>query len=181
MSVTLPAKVFRITRGGYAKTADEALSGIGGLHDNGRWHTRGRKIIYTGESSSVCLLERLVHADEWIADRLPGRVVLSLKVPAVSFTHYAAAEIAAEDPNWRDEGNSTCRALGDRWLAQNLYCAMIIPSAADPMAYNVLFNPAHPDTAAVIAANSPLLATAIDLDDRVVSLAQERRARAARA
>jgi RES domain-containing protein len=181
MSNALPQTVFRITRAIYAKNVSEALSGVGGLHDDGRWHTRGRPIIYTGESSSICLLERLVHADEWIADRLPGRVVLTINVPGLSFTHYTAAEISAVDPNWRDEGNPTCRSLGDNWLAQNRYCAIIVPSAADPMARNVLFNPVHADAAALITANTALITTPIDLDDRVVSLAQERRARAARA
>jgi RES domain-containing protein len=180
MTVALPSLVYRITRGIYARSAAEALSGIGGLHSDGRWHSQGKPIVYTGESSSVCLLERLVHADEWIADRLPDRVVLALNMPAVSFTHYTAAELALVDANWRQEGNAMCRSLGDSWLIQGKYCVMIVPSAADPMARNLLINPAHAQAASFVTANLTLSVTPVDLDDRVVSLAQKRRASSTR-
>lgn len=176
MNAVLPSTVFRITKASYARTTEDALSGIGGLYDDGRWHSRGKPIIYTGENSSVCLLERLVHADEWITDRLPGRIVLTLNVPAMSFTYYTAAELASVDPNWRAEGNATCRALGDDWLAAGKYCAMMVPSAADTMARNLLINPKHASAGAFLKANATLTVTPMELDERVVSLARLRRA-----
>jgi RES domain-containing protein len=84
MITHLPELVFRVTRSDYAKTVGDALSGIGGLHDDGRWHSQGRRIVYTSESSTLCLLERLVHADEWIAERQSDRVMLRLIMPEVS-------------------------------------------------------------------------------------------------
>lgn len=175
MSPVLPRTLYRLTRGAYATSANEALSGVGGLYDDGRWHSRGRAIVYTGEDTSLCLLERIVHADEWIAERNADRVMLTLNIPRISSSHYLASELAAADPNWRDEGNATCRRLGDLWLAAGNFCALIVPSAANPFARNVLLNPVHSEFRQVIAANIPLKAHPIELDDRVVSLAKQRR------
>lgn len=159
----------------YAKTVEDALSGLGGLHDPGRWHSKGRKIVYTSASSTLCLLERLVHADEWIAERHRDRVMLTLALPSVSYFWYQAAELAARDSGWRIEGNAFCRNLGDAWLAGGAACALMVPSAADQSAFNILLNPLHPEFSAVLAANTPLNRAAIELDERVVSLAQSRR------
>src|SRR5258708_24818254 len=37
------------------------LSGEGGLRASARWHTRGKPIVYLGDSPSSCMVERLVH------------------------------------------------------------------------------------------------------------------------
>ena len=59
MTASLPPVVYRITREAFAPSTAEALSGIGGLKDDGRWHSVGRPILYSSSSSSLCLLERL--------------------------------------------------------------------------------------------------------------------------
>jgi len=171
----LPETAYRLTRAAYALNAPQALSGVGGLYDDGRWHSRGRAIVYAAEDTSVCLLERIVHADERVAERPSDLVMLTLHIPRISSSHYSAAELGAVDPNWRDEGNATCRRVGDLWLAQAKYCALIVPSAANPLALNVLLNPAHAEFHRVIAANTPLEAHPIELDRRVISLARQRR------
>ncbi|WP_444984389.1 RES family NAD+ phosphorylase [Halomonas mongoliensis] len=48
----------------------EDLSGIGGTMVPGRWHHKGRPIVYLGDSPALCLLEILVHL-EASADELP--------------------------------------------------------------------------------------------------------------
>ncbi len=175
MSPWLPSTVFRVTNNDYAVSAAMALSGIGGVHEKGRWHSRGNKIVYTSQSSSLSLLERLVHADEWIAERHVDRVMLTIKVPRVSWTGLSAEELASRDPNWRLEGNTSCRRFGDNWLASVASCALAVPSAANPSDYNILFNPLHGDFVKIIAANEPLETAFVELDERVVSLAQARR------
>ena len=170
-----PARVYRITRFEYADTTEKALSGIGGLHDDGRWHARGRRIVYTAQSSTLCLLERLVHADEWIANRRPDRVMLTIALPPVSWTGFTAQELARHDPRWRREGSPLCRNLGDAWLASARTCAMVVPSAANPGDCNVLLNPLHADFAAILAANAVLERVPVELDERVVALARARR------
>ncbi len=176
MTPPLPSTVYRVTRVSYARSTAEALSGVGGLHDDGRWHSQGHRIVYTAQSSTLCLLERLVHADEWIADRHPDRVVLSVSVPPISWTGFTAQELAGRDPHWRSEGSVLCRSLGDTWLRSALSCALMVPSAANPGDYNVLFNPDHSEFVTVLTANTTLESAPLELDERIVSLARARRA-----
>lgn len=175
MTPPLPDVAFRITRKDYAASAAEALSGVGGLYDSGRWHSRGKRIVYSAQSSSLCILERVVHADEWMADRRDDRVVLKLTVPRVSWTGYLAAELARRDPNWRVEGNVLCRRLGDMWLQGEDTCALVVPSAANPIDYNLLFNPDHREFPLLLSANASLDTELVDVDERVVSLVRARR------
>lgn len=175
MSAALPGKTFRITRRGYARTTREALSGNGGLYEAGRWHSKGRRILYTSQSATLCLLERMVHADEWIAERHPDRVLLTLSIPDVSFLAFDEADLSGRDPNWRLEGNGFCRRLGDLWLHRASSCGLVVPSAASPSDFNILFNPLHSEFATILAANDPLTLAPVQPDERVVSLVQARR------
>lgn len=102
--------------------------------------------------------------------------MIELAVPSISWTHVTSAELAAEDPKWRSEGNPLCRKLGNVWLRERMSCALMVPSAANPGDFNVLFNPEHDEFRAVLGANSPLQMTSVELDERVVSLAKARRA-----
>ncbi len=104
MIAGLPPKVFRVTRPQFARTAEEALSGAGGLYDDGRWHKKGSRVVYTSESSTLCMVERLVHADELFTDQRPDRVLLPIQLPAVSFSRITPEQLAERDPNWREEG-----------------------------------------------------------------------------
>ncbi len=173
MITSLPTHVFRVTKSTFTTSTSIALSGLGGVYDGGRWHTKGQRIVYTAADSSGCLLERMVHGDEWIADRHPDRVMLTITMPRVSTTYYTADEISKADPHWKKEGNATCVGLGDRWLAAGDHCALIIPSAANPHSANILLNPAHTDFSEIIAANDPLVSAPVDLDDRVVMLVRK--------
>lgn len=172
MTFALPSRVFRVTRESFATSAVEALSGVGGVYDGGRWHTRGQKIVYTSTESSGCFLERLVHGDEWIAERDRDRVMLTINIPVVSCTHYTSRELQSADPNWQQEGNATCRNLGDIWLNKRSQCLLAVPSAANPLSMNLLMNPHHPDYKEIIAANEPLMSEMLEFDERVVSLAK---------
>ncbi|AVT78400.1 hypothetical protein RPPS3_43380 [Rhodopseudomonas palustris] len=39
------------------------LTGTGGLRASGRWHSRGRRIVYLADHPSSAVLEMLVHMD----------------------------------------------------------------------------------------------------------------------
>lgn len=55
------------------------LRGIGGLKAAGRWHSRGRPVVYLAESQPGALLEVLVHIDVTRVENLPTHYTL-LKV-----------------------------------------------------------------------------------------------------
>ncbi|HXH47142.1 MAG TPA: RES family NAD+ phosphorylase [Bradyrhizobium sp.] len=49
------------------------LSGIGGLKTDGRWHDRGRHVVYAADHPASALLEVMVHLEidvEGLADQL---------------------------------------------------------------------------------------------------------------
>jgi RES domain-containing protein len=115
------------------------LTGESGMRASGRWHTRGRRIVYCTESPAAALLEILVHLEIDLRD-LPTRYrLLKLHAP-----DHLAIEHAPDLPSgWLDRPDLT-RAIGDRWLHAASAPLLRVPSAVVPETFNVLLNPAHP-------------------------------------
>jgi RES domain-containing protein len=168
--VALPARVFRIARQDHARTPESALSGLGGEKSGGRWHTIGQRVTYCASSRALCLLERVVHGDEWLTDIAHDRVYLDidlqLDLGSVSSTFYTADELDDYDRDWRREGSPFCRMLGDKWLSDRSSYALLVPSVVVPEEYNILLNPRHPINDAIIRLNTPLVTKAVRVDDR---------------
>jgi RES domain-containing protein len=123
-----------------------SLSGEGGLHASGRWHSRGRRVVYFADHPASALIEVMVHL-EIDAEDLP--------------THYQLLGIAAPDElvittieedtlpaDWREQTALT-RARGDDWLHGGSTALLHVPSAIVPEAVNYLLNPAHADAARI--------------------------------
>lgn len=116
------------------------LSGIGGTMVPGRWHHKGRPIVYLGDSPALCLLEILVHL-EASADELPEAFsLLRASLPAREVEKAPTVDLSA---NWREDLNTT-RCIGDDWLAAGESLLLRVPSAIVPHNVNYLFNPLHP-------------------------------------
>lgn len=134
---------WRLTRRPFAD-----LSGTGGLYAAGRWHARGRPVVYTGLTPAVCLLEFLVNA-EAPPDLLPDDYVLmTIDVPPDLPLH----RVAEKDlpAGWRTfDGRAACRDLGDSWLAGGETAGLLVPSAVLPVESNLILNPRHPRAADV--------------------------------
>jgi RES domain-containing protein len=113
------------------------LDGIGGTLQSGRWHTRGKPIIYTADHPASALLEMLVNID---ASLLPDNFqLLKIAVPSDILAYPLSAS-----GNWRTDHAAT-RWLGDEWLASNKSLLLQVPSVILPGIYNTLVNPQHPD------------------------------------
>jgi RES domain-containing protein len=118
------------------------LSGAGGVRAGGRWHTRGRRIVYLADHPANALLEMLVHMDR---DLLPATYrLLRVIVPATIISEIVSAESLS--PDWRQHPAVT-RDIGDRWLDRSSSALLQVPSVIVPAARNFLLNPAHPDAA----------------------------------
>ncbi|MBI3181139.1 MAG: RES family NAD+ phosphorylase [Myxococcales bacterium] len=63
-------KLWRVARAVHASTGAEAFSGSGGAFVDGRWHSRGRLVVYTARTESLARLEALVHFNPTLAPRL---------------------------------------------------------------------------------------------------------------
>jgi RES domain-containing protein len=115
-----------------------SLSGEGGRFSGGRWHSRGRPVVYTAESSPLALLEALVHLD---AEGLPEPYqLLRIEGPeGIAFADYDG------DQPPPDQAKSA--AWGDAWLAAGETALARVPAAVAPHACNWLLNPTHPDAA----------------------------------
>ena len=117
------------------------LSGKGGLHHSGRWHSEGRLIVYTAEHPALALLEVRVNLD------LPRELVpddyVMLKIFAPEAPHIQDAGAV----NLRDSGES--RGIGDTWLSEGKSALLRVPSAVAPESANFLINPLHADASKI--------------------------------
>lgn len=113
------------------------LSGIGGLKAAGRWHSRGRPVVYLAESQPGALLEVLVHIEVTRLEDLPSHYTL-LKVSGDA--PIATCPTLAE--GWLDNPQIT-RRVGDDWLASGETCLFRVPSAIIPGVWNIILNPLH--------------------------------------
>jgi RES domain-containing protein len=131
------------------------LDGIGGTLQSGRWHTRGKPIIYTADHPASAVLEMLVNMD---ASLLPDHFqLLKIDVPAD-----LVVRPVGMSGNWRTDHNMT-RWLGDVWLAECRSLLLQVPSVIVPDAYNTLINPQHPD-----AVRLKIISTqSVPLDERL--------------
>ncbi len=136
-------KVWRICRQPFVATA---LDGIGGLYAGGRWHHRGRPIVYAAGSAALAALEVLVHVDPLNApDDLR---LLTLEWPS----GLAIERIEPEDlpPRWAAvPAPDELATLGTQWLTSMRSVGLNVPSAVIPIERNLLLNPRHPDIAQV--------------------------------
>lgn len=129
--------LWRLTRRPYAD-----LSGRGGQLADGRWHTRGRPVVYCAGTAALAVLEVRVHLDLPL-DLLPDDDVL-MKIEAPD--NLEVRSVASDDlPDaWRSR-EDLCRALGDAWLEEGPTALLSVPSAIVEVERNVLLNPRHPD------------------------------------
>jgi RES domain-containing protein len=117
-----------------------SLAGEGGMRASGRWHTRGRRVVYCGESPAAALLEILVHFEIDVRD-LPVRYrLLKLRTPDdLVVEDVVTANLPAD---WLEQVDVT-RAIGDRWLQAGRSPLLRVPSVVAPETFNVLLNPGH--------------------------------------
>ncbi len=117
------------------------MDGKGGLKGSARWHTRGRRIIYTSQTPAGALLEVLVHL-RVEPDELPeGYRLLSIDIPG------RLKPRNVRMPKGWEHDIAQSRAKGDAWLSGGKSALLRVPSAIVPAAYNILLNPEHPDAA----------------------------------
>lgn len=124
-----------------------SLAGDGGLWASGRWHTRGRRIVYCSQSPAAALVEVLVHFEIDIQD-LPTRYrLLKLHAPDDLSIEEVTPRGLPED--WLERIDLT-RAMGDRWLEAGRSSLLTVPSGVVPETFNVLLNPTHHDAERVV-------------------------------
>lgn len=117
-----------------------SLDGAGGLMTGGRWHTKGRPVVYCSMNPATALLENLVHNEIDAEDR-PERFQ-ALKVEASDGVSMERIEFDLLPVGWR-ENLLVTQAIGDAWLKAGRSLILEVPSVLVPETWNVLVNPRH--------------------------------------
>lgn len=129
-------KVYRISKCKYI----EDLSGTGAASYSGRWHSKGTHVLYTAQTSSLALLESVVHIAK-IAQR--DYCMICLEIPEDNIRRIEQAELPSD---WfMNPSPDNLKAFGDHFITNRKFFALQLPSAIMPEEYNFLLNPNHPD------------------------------------
>src|SRR5438477_5430572 len=130
----LRVKLWRVARAAHSASGPVAFNGIGGLSIDGRWHTRGRLIVYTARTESLAKLEALVHLKPAIAPRL---VLVEATIPDA----LVATLHGALPAGWDDVPDSgAARSVGDSWLRGGSSPAVEVPSVQSSTVTTVLIS-----------------------------------------
>ncbi|MGY5851898.1 RES family NAD+ phosphorylase [Salegentibacter sp. F14] len=129
--------VYRIAKKKWIKD----LSGTGAKLTGGRWNPKGFSVLYCASTSSLAILEKLVHVD---FDLLPDDLFIAeLKIPENRIKELTLKDLPK---NWNKyPGPDMLKALGKKWLIENKYLILKVPSAVNPYETNFLINVGHPD------------------------------------
>ncbi|TAN13623.1 MAG: RES domain-containing protein [Chitinophagaceae bacterium] len=131
-------EVFRIAK---SKFIDD-LSGAGSRLHGGRWNKKGTAVVYTSCYRSLAALELIVHVPQ---KNLTNDYQLAIiDIPEGINMKIIYAESLPE--HWRTVSiNPHLQSIGDRWLAEGIYCILQVPSVVIPQEWNYVINPAHPE------------------------------------
>ena len=121
-----------------------AFDGEGAREWGGRWNSRGRSVIYAAATTSLGLLEMMVHAQ--------SELLLVYSAIPVTFDSdlVETVEPAALPFDWRSvPAPRALRGLGDAWIDSLRSCVLEVPSVIVPHESNFVLNPRHPDFASI--------------------------------
>ncbi len=141
---------WRLTKAKHARSGTGAdrgpVSGYGAMLNAGRWHPKGRPVVYAAESAALALLETLVHVER--ADLLRfAYVAIPVTIPDALEDEglVGVLDPAGLPADWRAwPYPASTQALGTAWFDARRSVALVVPSAVVPHERNVLLNPTHP-------------------------------------
>jgi RES domain-containing protein len=128
---------YRIAREKYKNS----LSGIGAAKFGGRWNSAGIEIIYTASNRALAMAELLVHID--MSEVPEDYFMISIHIP----DHLQMQHIDAKDLplSWNKliEYQPITRSIGNKFVQENEYAILSVPSAVVRGDHNILINPYH--------------------------------------
>ena len=125
-----------------AKHASTAFSGDGSNKYGARWNSPGAAVVYVAGSTSLAMLERLVHFHS--SKELLYRYVLFEVIFDEALL--TVIDVDALPKTWRKSPPAEAlQQLGDAWIANAGSAILRVPSAIVSSEWNYLLNPAHPD------------------------------------
>ena len=123
-----------------ARHAATAFSGDGAKLHEGRWNSAGQNMVYTAGTTSLAMLEMLVHLQR---ETLLNRYALFEVQFDAEFM--SAIDVKTLPKNWRaSPPPESVQRMGDLWLAESRSAVLRVPSVIVPNESNYMLNPAHP-------------------------------------
>jgi RES domain-containing protein len=119
------------------------LDGGGGLRASGRWHTKGRRVVYCAPDPAAALLEVLVHTEIDVGDLPVSLHYLEIEAPDTLAVEEVDPQRLARQ--WRTSLAVT-RKFGDEWLRSGRTPLLRVPSLLTPLTWNTLINPENEDS-----------------------------------
>lgn len=120
-------------------SAFPGLSGLGGHHTDGRWHTLPRSVIYAAEHPALAMVEVLAHMRLSLAN-IPS----TLQLIRIDVAEGASIASPPALPMGWQANEPTSQVVGNRWLDGRGELLLRVPSALIPHSTNYLINAAHP-------------------------------------
>lgn len=131
-------EAYRLSRAKFATH----LSGKGAALKGARWNSTGVELVYAAANRSLAMAEVAVHFT--LATLPADYVMLTLFIPDdIAMQKLTITDLPA---GWNQFPHpSATQAIGDKFVAENKYCLLQIPSVVTKGDYNFLINPHHAD------------------------------------
>jgi len=131
-------EVYRLSRQKFAGN----LSGKGAAMKGARWNSVGVELIYTAANRSLAMAEIAVH---FSLATLPGDyVMIIIFLPDdISIEKLNISDLP-DDWNIFPHSTST-QSIGNKFVVENKYCVLQVPSSVTLGDFNFLINPNHTD------------------------------------
>lgn len=128
--------VYRLARDKYAKD----ISGSGAELTGGRWNYKGTRMLYTSDSRALCTAEIAVHAPVGIIPK--DYVLITIDLP--DDIEYQEIKSDRLSKDWKRFPHSqSTQEIGAKFIRENKYLFLKVPSVVVQGDYNILINPIH--------------------------------------
>lgn len=125
--------VYRLSKEKYKND----LSGKGAELAGGRWNSKGVAMLYTSESRALCLAEIAVHIPIGMLPK--DYFLIEIEIPENSIFTISGKQLPSD---WHSFPHSSAtQDLGDKFIAQNEFLILKVPSAVVKGDFNYLINP----------------------------------------
>lgn len=120
--------------------AVSAFDGEGARLFGGRWHSSGRTVVYTSATTSLGLLEQMVHAESGV---LPFYATIPV---AFDVNLVEVIDPVRLPASWKSSPPPyELQRIGDEWFDSMRSCILEVPSVIVPHESNYILNPNHPN------------------------------------
>ena len=130
--------VYRLAKSKYCRD----LSGKGAEKTGGRWNSKGVAMVYTSESRALCTAEIAVHIPLGIIPK--DFKLISVEIPDSIQIFELSVNDLPKDWNSIPHSGKT-QKLGDKFVRENKYAVIKVPSAVAQGDFNYIINSNHED------------------------------------